>query len=375
MAIQLQTYATIFNGAATATQGLSQEPLDLTVGSPIRAVLESNSAAALWLQYIALQILSTTRLSTSNNDFVDSWVADFGLTRLPGTPATGLVLFTSFNPATTSALVPVGALVLTTSNITYAVYADTTNPAFDKSQNGYVRLAGNPSVTAPVQATVGGIDGNANAGVINLLGSSIPNIDTVSNPAAFTDGEDGETDAALRARFITFLDSLSAATLAAVRNAVKSVQAGLLFQISENTDTLGNVTPGNFVVVVDDGSGNPSDALRAAVFAAVDLVRPIGSSFQVIPPIVLSANVAMTLTLLPGANAIAIQTAVATAITGYLTALNVGVKASYSKISQLAYAVDNVNITNVSNYTLNGGTVDIGGNFAQAVRTGVLTIQ
>lgn len=375
MTFQLQTYGTIFGGAAAAAQGLSQQPLDLTTGSPIRAILESNSATSLWIQYLVLQLLTTTRLGTSSEGFVDSWVGDYGLTRLPGTPATGAVLMTSFNPGSTSALVPVGALVLTGSNITYAVYADTTNPTFDKVQQGYVRLAGNASITVPVQATVGGISGNANAGVINLLGSSIPNIDTVSNPNAFTDGSDGESDQALQSRFVTFLNSRSAATLKAVENAVSSVQADLLFQTSENTDTLGNLTPGNFVEIIDDGSGDPSAALVASVFAAVDPVRPIGSSFQVIAATVLSADITMTLTLLAGANAAMIQAAVTTAITAYLAGLNVGVKASYSKLIQITYAVDPANIQNVSGATLNGGTADIGGKFAQAVRVGSIVIK
>ena len=394
MAVSLQTFSGLVGQAATAVQGACQQTLDLTVGSVIRALLEAQASVALWLQYLVLQVLSIIRLSTSNGASVDSYVADFGLTRLGGTPATGLVVFSCFTPATSSAVIPVGATVRTGSAITYAVYADTTNPAYSATVTsaggilgGYVRTLGTASVTAPVQATIGGTSGNVAAGVINLLGTAIPFIDTVSNPDAFSEGQDGESDSALKTRFVSYINSRAEGTLGAVENAVTSVQTGLLFEVAENLDASGTSDPGNFVVVVDDGSGSPPMALLTAVYAAVDLVRPIGSSFQVIGPVVLTANVSITTSIaasLTTAAATAIRESIATAVSAYLTGLNVGAPASYSALIRIAYAVDQTDILNLTNVTLTAtntagssigtGTSDIPGALGQVIRPGTIAV-
>ena len=63
------------------------------------------------------------------------------------------------------------------------------------------------------------------------------------------------------------------ATPVAVGYAISSLQQGLRYTIAENVDTSGAARMGNFVVTVDDGSGNPPSSLLGTVAAAVDAVR------------------------------------------------------------------------------------------------------
>ncbi|WP_457831287.1 baseplate J/gp47 family protein, partial [Staphylococcus aureus] len=85
----------------------------------------------------------------------------------------------------------------------------------DASQGGYVLANGISSVTVPIQAVTAGVAGNVTAGSINTIAQAITGIDTVTNAAGLTNGEDAELDADFRARVIHYINSLSNATKAA----------------------------------------------------------------------------------------------------------------------------------------------------------------
>lgn len=372
MALSLRSFSATVSAAVTAAQGASSSLLDLAVGTPGRAILESASGLGLWLQSVALQILTRNRLSTSQGEDVDSFIADFGLTREPGVAATGNIVFSSFSPATASATIPVGALVLTVANVSYAVVADSTNPAWNNAANGYIRPAGVQSLTLPVQCTQTGTSGNASAGAICLLGTAVSGIDTVTNSAAFTNGGDGQTDAAVRAGFVTWLNSLNRATLSAIEGAVEAIATNIMVQGVENADTAGNFLPGNIVLYVDDGSGAVSDALIAEAYSVANEYRASPVSIQVVRPKVSNPTVSMTLTLAPNSDAAAVQALITTAISTYFNGLDIGQGAVYSRLSVLAYGAS-PSVTSISNLLLNGQTADIAGVTGVALRAGSVT--
>src|SRR5277367_1212082 len=96
MQLSLQNFTTLVQNMAASVQSSAAQLLDLTVGSTLRAILEANASVALWMQWLILQVLQTTRASTSAGTDLDSWMADFSLTRLPAVAATGVVTFTRF---------------------------------------------------------------------------------------------------------------------------------------------------------------------------------------------------------------------------------------------------------------------------------------
>src|SRR5260370_39063042 len=67
--------------------------LSFTKGAVFRALAEAQASVSLWLQGLILQLLTVTRLATSSGLDVDSFVNDFGMTRLPANapPGTGTV--------------------------------------------------------------------------------------------------------------------------------------------------------------------------------------------------------------------------------------------------------------------------------------------
>ena len=174
MQLPLQDFTALVRTQAAAVQGAARELIDLSVGSVLRAVLEANASVGLWVQWLIVEVLATTRAATSAGLDLDSWVADFGLARLPGIPAIGLA---TFSRATTglSSVVPVGALVKTgtgTDALTFAVTADAGNPAWTGA--GYSLPANQLAVVAPVTALAAGRAGNVRAAEMRLLASAIP---------------------------------------------------------------------------------------------------------------------------------------------------------------------------------------------------------
>lgn len=373
MQLSLQNFTTMVEQMAAAVQGAATQVLDLTVGSVLRAVLEANASLGLWLQWLIVQVLLATRLATSAGADCDSFGADFGFARLPASTAAGVVTFGRFAPVL-SAFVPVGATVMTSDGSqSFAVTADATSPAYSSTLGGYTLAVGIASIELPVSAVVPGAAANVLGGAIGLLTSAIAGIDTVSNAAPMTDGLDAESDPAFKARFGNYLASLARATMGAIEAAVAGVQQGLSVAVQENIDQTGAPSMGSFIVTVDNGTGMPPASLLAAIQQAVDAVRPVGTRFAVQGPIVVKADVSLSLSLTAGAAAQAAVAAVSNAIGAYVESLPVGATLPYSKLLQVAYDASGV-VVNVTDALLNGGTADLVPPLFGVVRSGTITV-
>lgn len=375
MAINTKGFTALVQAQVAAIQASAAGLIDFSVGSILRAVVEAIAQVVLWLQGLILALLAATRAATSTGSDLDSWVADFGLTRLAAFAASGSVVFSRFT-ATSQGLVPVGTLVATSDGSQqFAVIADPSNPAYSAPLGGYALAVNVASVTAPVRAVVPGVAGNVAGDSVTILVSAAPGIDTALNPLAFSGGQDAESDTALRARFIAFLGSLRTSNTASIAYAVSSVQAGLRFAIvQDQTYPALFPTTGYFFIVVDDGSGAPPQSLLDAVFAAVDLVRGAGIQFGVYPPTQVTLNVAMTLTTVPSTvHAIAVA-AVAAALQAYVQTLPLGAQTvPLTRLAQVAYDAT-PGISNVTGVAINGVAADFSVSAFQVPEAGTMTV-
>lgn len=75
-----------------------------------------------------------------------------------------------------------------------------------------------------VQARNAGVDGNVAGNAINTMYSTVSNVDSVTNPAAFNDGRDEETDLERKERFALYIQSLARATKGALEYAARTVE-------------------------------------------------------------------------------------------------------------------------------------------------------
>ena len=354
MALPLLGFTDYVRMQAAAVQGAVTTVLDLTIGSALRAILEANAAVALWLQWLAAQVLAATRAATSQGADLDSWMADFGVIRLPASQAAGQVVLSRYAP-TVAAVVPPGTQVrASATGQVYTVQADPTNAAWTGA--GYQIAAGIASVSVPVVAATAGSIGNAAIGTVDRIASALPGVDQATNPAPITGGLDAESDASLRARFGNFLDSRTRATTTAVSYAIASLRQGLRWVVADGQDAQGNAAPAHFTVTLDDGTGQPSPGLIAAASAAIDAVRPIGTSFTIRGPVVLPVTVQVSLALSGAGRSASVAPLVVSAIGTYAASLGIGIALPVSRVVALAFGASSA--VQAATVLLNGAAAD-----------------
>jgi len=368
-----QDFTTLVRNQVTAIQSKAKSLLDFTIGSVLRSVVESNSAVVLWLQGLILQVLALTRAATSSGADLDSWVNDYGFSRLPAVAATGQVTFSRFM-ASLQAVVLIGTQVETADGgQVFIVTVDTTNAAYNAGLGGYVLPVNTASIDVPVEAMVPGSAGNVIVDGLNTFTQSIPGVDIVTNAAAFTNGADAETDSALRTRFVAWIASLSKATKNAIGYAITSLQSGLQYKLVENQDYNGTTKLGYFFVVIDDGTGVPTSELLASVGNAVDAVRAVAITFGVFAPVVLTADVVMVVTVAAGYDSTATKALVQAAIQNYINALPLGQTLFYTRLTQVAYDASS-GVTNVTGVTLNAGVANLTATDLQVIKAGTVMV-
>lgn len=371
--ISSKSFTQLVSDMVTAIQGKSTALIDFAIGSVLRSFVEAVASVVVWIESLILVLLATTRASTSNGPDLDSFVADFGLTRLPAAAATGQVTFARFTP-TVQATIPVGTLVQTGDGTQqFAVIADTTQAAYSATLNAYVIAPGSGSANATVQAVNAGSAGNVSSGTISVIAQAVPYIDTINNSAGFTSGADAETDGALRTRFVAYIASLSKATKAAIINAVLGLKIGAACVLTENQAYNGTYQPGYFYAVVDDGSGTPGSTFLSSAANAIDAVRPFTVQFGVFAPIDLTANVAMTAVIAAGFDPVATKAAVRTAVIAYLGTLTLGQSLAYTRLLQIAYDAS-PGVSNITGLTINGGTSDMAASAQQRILAGTVAV-
>ncbi len=355
-----------------AIQGAASALVDLSLGSVLRAVVESAAAMALWLQGIAMQIAALTRFASSTGTDADSWGADFNYSRLPASVATGNVTFARFT-STNQATVNVGVTVQTADGTqSYVVIANTTLSTYNPSLGAYIIPSGTASAVVSVQSVNAATAANVAAGAISILAQAIPYIDTVSNAAAMAGGADAETDTAYKARFPQYFGSLAKATPGAIKGAIQALGANIDFTYTENQNIDGSPHPGYFYVVVDNGTGSPPSGLLSQAAATIEAVRGDSITYGVFTPTLVPANIVMVLTTGSAYVHATVVTAVIAALTAQINALPIGAGLPYTFLSSIAFGV--AGVTNVTGITLNGGTADLTTTAVQIIKVGTLVV-
>ena len=373
MALNTKTLAQLVQDQAAAIQSRASQILDFTTGSVMRALTEANAAVGLWLQAMALKILTMTRLSTSTGVDVDSWVNDWGVFRLAANVASGSITYSRFTPQS-AVVIPLGAQVQTADGTQiFQVVLDATNPQWSAGSNGYLLPIGVTSVTVPVQSMSGSTAANVASGQVSVILTNIIGVDTVTNALAFTGGSNAETDAQLRQRFVYFIGSLSKGTVAAIQYAITSLQLGLKCTVIENFASDGTAVPGLLTITVDDGSGAPTQSLLTTVSAAVANVRAAGIAWVVLAPVVINAKVSIVVSTQAGYDHNTVVALVSAAVTSFIGSLGVGDGLPYLRLSQVIYDAS-PGVATITTQTLNNAAADIAGNPRNVIKLAALTV-
>jgi hypothetical protein len=380
MSLTILTRDQFVQNEVDAVQAALPNTYIFSQGSIVLALTDAHSTSAMWLQANQQYLYNRERLATSTGEDCDTFVEDFGLTRLPAVAATGEVTFASY-VNTTIRTILIGSTVATADGISFAVTVDDTNPNYDPNAGGYVMGIGISTVDVPVQAVVAGTIGNVGANTITVITSPITGVDTVSNALSFQNGQDQQTDTQLRQYFVDYLNSLSRATLAAIIFAIESYQEGLQYIIVENIDyTTGATSYGQFFAVIDDGTGSPPTSLINGVSANINLYRGLTIRYQVYAPVVVTATIAAQIILPAGYSNPDLIDDVKEALTTYINSIPFAGTLYYTRIAQVIYdeletiapsLIDEFNVTSI---LLNGGTSNLAATYKQKIRVGTLNI-
>lgn len=364
-------------GAVVQASAASLNPpvtVTLSSGGIVYILLQAWASVGLWLQGLILAVLAASRLNSSVGSDVDTFVADFELTRIASVFSTGVVTIGRYLN-TAVAHIPVGLLLTTSDGATqFRVVEDDTKPTWNAGLGLYVIPALTSNADVAVVAVVPGAAGNAQIGTITQISASAPGLDYVSNAGLTSGGVDAETDAQLKARFALYIQSLPRATMAAIRFAVASVLAGIQYSVIENYDYNGAWTPGYVTVVIDDGTGAPSEGLINQVASNVDLYRAATVNFGVFAPHIITTDVECTVIAGPGFTHAAVVQVVSAAVRSFINNLPIGAALLYYKVAQVIQDAS-PGVAALEHLTLNTVAGDIAmPNGSTRARAGVMDI-
>lgn len=187
------TYVELLDAVEYKARELFGNKANLTVRSPLGVFLRIFA----WM----LNLLFCLMEETYNSRFVDTAVGTslynlgkaIGLSLLPAQKASGYVTFTG----AAGTPIPTGFLVRTVAGLQYAVLTD-----------GRIGSAG--TVTLPVQAVETGVDYNVEAGRISEITNPLDGVESCTNEAPITGGQDRETDEEFRDRYAQSVDYAAA---------------------------------------------------------------------------------------------------------------------------------------------------------------------
>jgi hypothetical protein len=371
----------------------------LPEGDPLLAVFESTSSQLLFIQAQIQLVMALARAQTSSGADLDTFYGQFGFLRIGGVSASGQETFGAFVPAANQVVIPIATIVQSPGGgITYQVVADPTNPNYSSTLLGYVLASGQSTVSVTIQATSPGTAFNVAGGQLTQLATTLPGIDYVTNPSAISNGTANETDASYSLRFLLWLNSLSKAIATAIEAAILGVQTGLIYRICDQAAYVSGAIvinkPGQFVVIVDDGSGSPPSSLLTSIYNAVNAVTGFTIQATVIGVTDTTINVGMTIVTQADADHAADASTVQAALTTFLNGLSLNAyptnasgqpsgvltgnetaTISLTRLAQVAYDAtsDVVNVP-TSSITINSVNADLTLSLPNIPRAGTITV-
>jgi len=225
---------------------VARTPLsDIADTSVLKHLLAAAARSDDELYFQMSLFLELFSLDKASGEDLDERALDVaGLTRLGATRATGQLVFSRTGTVGTITL-PVGTKGKTSDGVSFATTEVGTILAGNTDSNPVNALADEP-----------GAEGNVAGGAIIKFGSKPAGVDSVTNPSAFVNGSDQETDDAFRERIRQYITSLPRCTVGAI-------EAGLIGETDPDSGRTiffakvieDQVNRGESTVYIDDGTG------------------------------------------------------------------------------------------------------------------------
>lgn len=343
MAFQLKDFASIAASMINHMRAATQRLTDFSIGSVARTLVEAPAVEIdQAYQQFFLGLKEAIPVATYQS---------FDFERLPAKAASGVLRFVPVAGATTFVIPRGTAVRAPDGTVSFVTQTDVTV------------LAGLTYVDVFAVASVAGSVGNCDAGALTEILGSLPQVASVSNVVAVTNGRDIETDDERKTRFQAYVSTLSRGTTAAIEYGSKLAfltdssgaisEAVAYVQVDEpwTRDTNQPISLVN--VYVHNGVGSTSPDLVARVEevlhgyydaegVAVAGWKAAGVKVLVAAASEIPVNVAASVTLAPGYVFSTVQPLVAQAITNYLAGLVIGTGSVKAEIIAAVMGVEGV---------------------------------
>lgn len=269
-----------------------------------------------------------TFAQTAQGEQLDLRAQERGLARKPPTAAEGFLTFGRTTPLWYSAGIPVGTVCSTTGDapVRYVTTQETVLPQ------------GELSVTVPAQAEQGGRSGNTQAGTITVMTTPPPAMESVANPAAFTGGEDSESDGELCARLMQSYAGVSNGMNASFYREF-SLQYDGVYSVGVLPRENGAGTVG---VYLGGKGGVPPQEVIAQVRKNLNELREINVAVSVAAAQTVPITVDVTIVPAENVSVDEAKEACAQAITDYFNALSVGEPFLLAALGVLIYTTGKI---------------------------------
>lgn len=343
-----------------AEQILNRPDLQVLEGDISEMLIKAAAAMAdKCVEFTATSFRETFIDGASGQALTDLVNDHWNLQRQVAVNATGTVSFTRVSATGPSGNIPAGTVVATAINANGEDFRYVTDSllAFALDQQG--------PLTVNITAQITGRESNVTAlGNVDRIIDSLFDSFTVTNTTAVAGGAPEESDPDLRQRAREFPSTLRRGTLAALEFGAKEVAAVKLAAAFE--DAAGLVT-----IYVSDIDGNSTAQMINDAQIEIDTNWRCGGTVVTVlggSPIV--TNVDYTLTVRPGTDVTALETPIVAAIEGVMNKLKQG---ETLFLTALRTAIQNVDIDNITNVTINLPAANIDPLDSQVIRPGTVT--
>jgi len=275
---------------------------------------------------------------TASGNYLDDHAQVRGIQRRDGAVSIGTLQFSISAAAGKDLKIPKGL-----------VCADGAGNRFETVEAGIIPV-GQLSCQVPARAMEAGTAGNVPADSITYMVQAPVGVETCTNPAAFTDGSDGEEDDSLRKRILESYQKLpNGANVAYYETQALNVDGVTAVQVLPRNRGVGTVD-----IVIATENGVPSQTLMDTVQAKLRSQREICVDLQVLPPEERSVDVAAVISVNGNYMAAEVIENVKTALSGYFTGKRLGEPVLLAKLGNLIYQVPGV-----ENYQILQPTADV----------------
>lgn len=338
MAFEITRAETRINRMLTWFAGICTSITDFNVGSKFRSKLET---VAVEMEKQDMEFMTTARRAIPaglyhafDHDIVES------------VSASGSIVFSRTTPASADIVIPAGTQVSApaTDSVAEKVYEVTANTTL---------ATGSSSVAVSVACTAAGIIGNTGALTVTNLKVALEGIDSISNPSAFTNGAERETNDERRARFQEFIGNLHRGTYDAIVTGAKKAVHGTEIVTDVFVREPGQAYIGQVTCYIFNGANGASNDIIATAQNIIDGYydtsgnriagyKAAGVVVDVVAATPVPTAVTVNVNALPNTDKTAMLLEIEAAIINYTGKLKIGQPCLRNELIERIMAVDGV---------------------------------